>query len=68
MCKIANGICVAVFDQMVEKATIVLYPAVESIKALTVCYIHYPQSFDPSKTQFTKSTWLLLKALENLRI
>lgn len=37
--KIVKGMCVALFDQMVEKATIVLYPVVESIKALTVCYI-----------------------------
>lgn len=39
-----QGMCVVLFDQMVEKATIiVLYPVAESIKALTAGYIlHIP--------------------------
>lgn len=48
---IVQRMCVALFDQMVYKATIkVLYPVVESIKALTVCYIHSPKSCCQSKT------------------
>lgn len=72
MCKIVKGMCVALFDQMVEKATIVLCPVVESIKAFTVCYIHSPSKLLPKLNiwllQFTNATRLLLPALENLRI
>lgn len=49
--KIVQGMCVTLFNQMVEKATIiVLYPVVVSIKALTVCYIYSLQSCCQSKT------------------
>ncbi len=51
LCKIVQRMCAALSGQMVDKATIkVLYPVVESIKALTVGYIHSPQSCCQSKT------------------
>lgn len=40
VCKILQGLCVALFYQMVEKATILaLYPVVESIEGLSVLHI-----------------------------
>lgn len=44
VCKIVLGTCAALFDQMVP------YPVVESIKVLTVWYIHSPKSCCQSKT------------------
>jgi len=60
-CKIIQGMCVALFNQMVEKAKItVLSPAVESIKAVTVWCILYIALKPAAKQnvlllQFTKS-------------
>lgn len=71
VCKIAKGMCSALFDQMAEKATKVLYPVVESIKALAACDIDFPQSCCQSKTfgyYSLQKLQLLLTALENLSI